>query len=413
MPPLSEAQILAKLDRNKRIELSAAFDSVTAQPAGELPRNLNANGAVVVRTGPGTLSRIIIGVKGADGNRCIVYRNNTNSIADKVFEFDTTERTGAIEFNMEFYKGLTLELVGGTPAYILAMYQPETASLAGGMWPGLNFNYKSIAKTDEDIKFYRRIGRKSVRMHIPFAPIAGWTPTANNNHEWRDNAKKWRDAGFYVIFGLSWNTVNTAQMQAYRDAVVAEAAYCQANSICDEFTIGNEFETHITDGTPSLTIRDWVRTTLANDVKAVFTGKVVYAVEASYDGATSGSLMWATEGKGSLDLISLNTYGAWIGELRYSPGYRLAIPPMISKFGVNGWYISEFNVDGGSGFDIMPDHRRVRELASFIQYMREKRVSRAYMFQDRGFKDSDSNNQFQMRYSDGSFRGLWRVLVDG
>ena len=110
-------------------------------------------------------------------------------------------------------------------------------------WRGLGFNYKlrideSASTIDEDIAYFKSIGIRYIRPHIP-----GYN--ASDLSQWRLTAKYFHDRGFWVQWGVTTSgVIHSRNVGDYLAAVEAEAAYSQFNNLCDEFGIGNEHELH-------------------------------------------------------------------------------------------------------------------------------------------------------------------------
>lgn len=389
-----------------------------------LGKRMNANtdpafAGTLIRNGYGVLGKVTVTRKGTPDN-ILTLRDGTDANAPIIAVMNTFE--GSKDYTgREFFNGLLATMSRGSAADLDISYDTalpqDTSDTNAKVYGRVGVNYKSLTKVSQDITYFNTIGLKTIRMHIPtLNPIPQtWSQPLNAN--FRTIAKQFHDAGRYVIWGLSWTGITSANLEAYKTAVVAEATYCQANSVCDEFVVGNEFETHLgaNSGLTTADVRNWVRGTLAPAVKAVFNGKVSYAIEHSL--ATSdghGSALWAAEGKGSsLDLVSLNTYGVWIQnttEIRYSPTYVVTVPPMAAAFGSN-WYISEFNVAEGTQYGQMPESRKAAEARAAISYFKKMKVPAICWFQYRGYADSDVDTQIQMMFSDDTYREIWTVIA--
>ncbi|MGW6120444.1 hypothetical protein ACWFRF_15485 [Nocardia sp. NPDC055165] len=276
------------------------------------------------------------------------------------------------------------------------------------VWPGLGLNYKS-RDTDviaEDIRYFRKIGLRYIRVHIP-AFKSGQTWNSTSYALWRVIARRFTEAGFTVLFGISWVNPNDAEWQNWADHVVAEAKYCADNGICAEFNIGNELELHLVD----ITEADFVTRTkqLATAVKAAAPGiKIVY----SFGAFGNHGNFWISAGKGDIDYLAGNVYGNYFPARGYYNrlNYRTVIPQMQAAFG-SGWYISEFNVEAVSAtFNGMPEDLREDELTEMHRFISKSGVSRAYLYQYRAYDGIDGNDSFYMRYNDGTFRRAWNAI---
>lgn len=283
------------------------------------------------------------------------------------------------------------------------------------VWPGLGVNYKSLNRVDEDIRYFRGIGLRYIRIHVPYATVP-WDPAPLAH--WRNTAKRFHDAGFHVMWGFSSmgpTIITASNWSSYANSVVAEAKYCQDNDICDLFIIGNEMEqfndnTTLTDAQLRTNIR-----VLGASVKSVFTGDVIYCVEYGSAGSTFGTYRWIQEGKGSIDYLGANLYGNYNATNNtYFPRYAVGqggIPALNAAFGSN-WMLSEFGVDGtNTVFDTMPEDRKEKELATYLEFIKNNNVNRAYIYQYRAFDDIDANDSFFLRYSNGQSRPSWYTLA--
>lgn len=85
--------------------------------------NIAANGTTTVKSEPGVLHTITINTKGVASNTCTVY-DNTAASGTKIATIDTTgANMGAIFYDAQFKKGLTVVLATGTSADITVTYQ--------------------------------------------------------------------------------------------------------------------------------------------------------------------------------------------------------------------------------------------------------------------------------------------------
>lgn len=283
------------------------------------------------------------------------------------------------------------------------------------VWSGLGVNYKSLNKIDEDIRYFRGIGLRYIRIHVPYATIP-WSPAPLAH--WRNVAKRFHDAGFHVMWGFSsmgQTTINSSNWNSYANSVIAEATYCQANDVCDLFIIGNEMEqfndnTTLTDAQLRTNIR-----ALGTSVKAVFSRPIVYCAEYGSSASTFGTYRWIQEGKANIDYLGANLYGNYdVSTHRYLPRYAIGqggIPALNAAFGSN-WILSEFGVDGtNTVFNAMSEDRKNAEMATYLEFIKNNNVGRAYLYQYRAFDDNDANDSFFLRYSNGRCRPAWYALA--
>ncbi len=283
-------------------------------------------------------------------------------------------------------------------------------------WSGLGVNYKSLGKIADDIIYFNSIGLHYIRMHVPYAPVP-WQPNTLAN--WRGAARRFHNAGFHVMWGFSslgvGTTITSSNWSDYANSVVNEARYCQKNDVCDLFIIGNELESYndnttLSDAQLRSNIRD-----LDVAVKAVSSIPTIYCSEYGSSASTFGTYQWIQEGKGTISCLGANLYGNYDAATNiYFPRYAVGqggILPLNSKFG-NEWMISEFNVDAtASVFNVVPDDRREKELATYLEFMKAQNVPRAYLYQYRAFLDDDQNDSFYLRDSNGSFKKAWYALA--
>lgn len=115
------------------------------------------------------------------------------------------------------------------------------------VWNGLGVNYKAAqASWDKDITYFRSIGLRYIRPHMPATNIPWSAGVSNGNGNyafWRTCAQYFHDAGFWVTWGPSYSPITTSNWQSVHDAVVSEASYLQQQNIAiDEFEVGNEYE---------------------------------------------------------------------------------------------------------------------------------------------------------------------------
>lgn len=285
------------------------------------------------------------------------------------------------------------------------------------VWPNLGVTYKSLDKVSTDIAYFNRIGLNYIRANVVYAPVP-WTQGAKA--EWRNVAKQFHDAGFHVMWGHSslgiGVTITSTNWPDYVASTIAEAEYCEANDVCDVFIIANELEsfndgTTITDAQMRSNLR-----TLATSVKAVFSRPVTYNVEYGSSASSFGTYRWILEGKGDIDLLGANLYGNYdVNTKIYFPRYAVGeggIPPLNAAFG-SEWYISEFNVDAtASIFDAMPEDRKEEEMATYLKFIKDSNVLRAYVYQYRAFDDIDAGDSFFLMYSDDTVKRAWLPLVN-
>jgi hypothetical protein len=207
--------------------------------------------------------------------------------------------------------------------------------------------------------------------------------------------------GASVVWGVSSNKysnpayeITAANWNDYKAGVLAAAAWAEANGVY-EFQIGNEEEEHI-DGT-TLTmaqLRDNLRN-LATEVKLVFTrGNISYSTLFSLEQE------WVAEGKGDIDIISINVYHqtaddeTWFDYVKH----------LVDNFGVNGTYVTEFSLNNTS-LDTYSSDENIQSTAIFsmISKMQYINLKRAHFFAYIG-------DNFGAYKADGTYRKLWELL---
>lgn len=136
-----------------------------------------------------------------------------------------------------------------------------------------------------------------------------------------------RRRGFYVISGGEWGMLDPAQLPQYREAVLRQAKWAQANGIA-QFSVGNEQEDRLKDISESQWARDVVA--MAAAVHQVFFGTV------SYETPRNRATAWTRVDLGALDLLGLNMYDGFAADAR-------ALSDNIAAHGVRHVYVSETN----------------------------------------------------------------------
>lgn len=274
-------------------------------------------------------------------------------------------------------------------------------------WSGLGVNYNVDDATTiaSDIAYLQ--GKKINKVRVTLPQFDNDSLVAS----WGSVAKTFKDAGFYVVWGVTNNTVTSAGWGAYASAVVSIAA--ASNDKCDEFQIGNELELHNSDIADE-TLRDNIRTLAASVKASGYTGKVSYAALRGLSGTDPyGTDMFVAEGIGDLDYLSTNVYpyanknasGSYIG--MNSDGYTRYTPQCVTEFGPR-FYYSEFNLESDiADYNIIPDQYKVNTMRTFYKYIKDNSVSSAYIFM---FRNTGSNN-WAMRNTDGTFNNLWDVAL--
>jgi hypothetical protein len=272
------------------------------------------------------------------------------------------------------------------------------------MWTGQGMNYKGgQSYWEADATELLSIGISKVRIHIP----------AIVDQYWRDCAIYFKSRGFYVIAGITeGSTLTAANWDTYATKVVDEATYAQANSMCDEFLIGNELHYKI-DGT-TLT-QAQLRTnlkTLATSVKAVFSGYVTYSFDTNGEPVTG----WVAEGRGTIDYLAYNAYNEYVqvGNNGYIWERQTTnnVPGLIAEFGDN-FYISEFHIDSSSAeIGALQNDTIYTTYRRMYKMLYDYGASRIYAFGWVGFKHQGDDN-FSMKTIAGNYNDVWNVIKNG
>lgn len=264
----------------------------------------------------------------------------------------------------------------------------------------MGVNYKSIDNADSDIEYFNSIGLTKVRINLPWAESQNFT-------DFLALSQKFYDAGFYTIYGSVGDVSAGYTWETYRSNTLLSAA--RAEGKCSEFQIGNEAELNNDDGYISdAQMRINIRA-LATEVQGVFSGIVSYAVESGTVASGHGSQMWEQEGKGDLDLISINTYGWATGDVVDPAGYENYLPSFINIFGTD-CYISEFNLDADKDkFAAISESAKVTESEIMLDYIKEHGFDSAYLYQWRGYKDT--NDDFAVKLIDTTILDMWNNLL--
>lgn len=270
-------------------------------------------------------------------------------------------------------------------------------------WNALGVNYGSdvvygptadMTTARNDLRIISRHMNR-IRFHIPSANVS--PHVVANSMQVIEIAKSY---GLKVVWGCTSNgtTLTAANWQAYHDATIQRAMYAESIGV-DEFNVANEDEYRI-DGTtlPIATFRQNI-SSLALDVKAVFSGIVSYAVSHNH---TFG---WITFGLGNLDKIGLNIYGSSPYDHRF---FIYIISTFYRAFGDN-MYISEFNIADSWPSFTEGEASQKHMLRDRIVYIRQLGVKEAYFFT----YCHASDDEFALRLADGSFRQMWGLFIEG
>jgi len=212
------------------------------------------------------------------------------------------------------------------------------------------------------------------------------------------------DRGAKVIWGVSSNsfnnpayTITSSNWPNFRQAILDAARWAQDNGVY-EFQLGNEEEYHI-DGT-TMTV-DQIITNLksvAIEAQTIFTrGNISYSCAHSYISN------WVATGKGEIDLLASNIYmgyGDWKTDL-----WKTEIDTLISAFGPDGTYITEFSLNNKSLATFSSDEaEQAAAVSTMLKYIETSGMTRALFYCLNG-------DTFGIVKADGNYRQLWSVLA--
>lgn len=297
-------------------------------------------------------------------------------------------------------------------------------------WSGLGVNYKGDQPTwAADAAYLQSVGVTAIRPNLNTVP-SPWSAgapnasgsTADKNAFWRSCAQYFVSQGFHVTWGVSnlGVTLTSSNWQDYHDAVVAEATYLQSIGLAlGDFEIGNEME-FVIDGTTltQVQLRANLRQ-LATDVKAVYTlAPISYACIVTTLADGRGSLSWANEGLGAIDILSIHPYGLVQTSQNFSYVNLNTLKSgglaqqTINALGAAHCYISEFNVDGsghGENLLLINDEQATTAMRQIYANIKAAGFTRAFIYEYVGYLNGD--NQFAMKNTDGSFNPTWEVLL--
>lgn len=282
------------------------------------------------------------------------------------------------------------------------------------VWNGLGVNYKAAqANWDKDIAYFKAIGLKYIRPHMPtvsYPWTIGTSDGVSNYAFWRYLAQYFTQAGFSVTWGPSMlsgvtqGNLTAALWSNYHDSCVAEASYLQSQGIILwDFEVGNEMELFV-DGTTLTTtqLRANIRQ-LATDVKAVYSGTVSYGASLGAGGGHN----WALDGTlGGLDTLSIHPYGTVTSASSVTfSNVETLVDSVVTAFGSKA-YASEFNVDGLSpNVALLSPSAASAAMQSFLSYLQGTGMPVAIIYMWTGWLNMD--NQFAQLYTNGSVNPQW------
>lgn len=261
------------------------------------------------------------------------------------------------------------------------------------VWSGLGMNYNSSTAIVDavDLPYIYNKGIHKIRVLIVQHDSAA-AKTA-----WRATALAAKAIGFYVIYGCTEvGEINAADWSTYSDNVIAEATYCQANNVCDEFQIGNELELRTSDMSGE-TLRNNIRT-LATAVQAVYSGVVSYSASRSEEGSV-GFRQDAT--LGDLDKLGHNIYANTWDDLA---NFDLWTDQLITAF-PGKTYISEWNLFSDSASIPTDADVRSRAIAARLNICVSNNLD-AYFY-----NYTNSSGTLGVKNSDGSYQTYWNNLT--
>lgn len=209
--------------------------------------------------------------------------------------------------------------------------------------------------------------------------------------------------GANIIWGVSSNKFNNAAYEItaanwgdFHDAILAAATWAEENGVY-EFQLGNEEELHNDNTTLTDTQLIINLKALATEVQAIFTRGNV-----SYSCAQGFVNNWVTLGKGDLDILASNIYIG--GIVPFTNAWKTDIDNLLSAFGVNGTYLTEFSLSYTSLDSYSSDEEtQANIIQEMVNYIKDRGILRAMFYTYTG-------DTFGVRKADGTYRKLWDVL---
>lgn len=267
-----------------------------------------------------------------------------------------------------------------------------------GKWHGLGM-VGFWNQVDEFLTTWIENGFIDLRLDIPdyqYAPVV---------EQSKAHVIKAVAAGARVIWGVSSNssnnsayTITAANWSLFRQAILDAAQWAQDNGVY-EFQIGNEEESHNDDTTlTDAQLRDNLKS-LATGVKAIFTnGNVSYSCRAlDVDD-------WISLGKGDIDILAANIYRGQPTDITW----KILITNLVNEFGIDGTYITEFNLNPVSLDDYSTDEIvQAEALTEMIDYIKASGMKRAIYF-----VWYNSNSRHGVIRADGTYKPLWNSLIN-
>jgi hypothetical protein len=204
--------------------------------------------------------------------------------------------------------------------------------------------------------------------------------------------------GLKFIWGVtsSPTIITAANWADFRQAILDAAQWAQDNGVF-EFQLGNEEELHNDDTTLTNTQLVINLKAVATEVKAIFTnGNVSYSM--SWDDNA-----WLTAGKGDIDIVGLNvSRGSDVGT--FDDDWKTKISNALNVFGVDGLYITEFNLSSINIENYSTDEAvQATAVTEMIEYIKASGIKRALFYT---WKDHPGG-LFGVVKDDGTYRLLW------
>lgn len=212
-----------------------------------------------------------------------------------------------------------------------------------------------------------------------------------------------KNAGAYVFWGVSGDSITASNWPDQRIAILDAAAWAQANGV-DEFAIGNEEEYKV-DGT-TITVAQ-VQANLksvATEVQSIFTRGPV-----SYNTSKDFLYDWISLGKGNIDTFGLNLYLG--GQWGYDDTWMDAIDDAYAEWGSEA-FLSEFGPSYTNLADYSTDETTqadgVQEMMDYCSYVG---LGPAYYFCYYDDARPFGPAGFGALKTDDTYRELWDTLT--
>jgi len=267
----------------------------------------------------------------------------------------------------------------------------ESGNVLPQIWAGLGMGLFFPWESDVDTMLVN--GFTELRIDIPDYQDTVWL-TYSKAMLPRIIAK-----GAKVVWGVSSNPDNNSDYMitaenwpAFRQAILDNAQWAQNNGVY-EFQLGNEEEGHIDKTTMTVDQLITNLKSVATEAKTIFTNGNV-----SYSCRQDSISNWVTAGKGDIDILASNVYIG--GNGYYDDDWKTRIDNLVNGFGVDGTYLTEFNVSWTTLNDYSTDEAVQAEvLRQMIDYIKASGIKRAYYFCWKG--------DLGVIKDDGTYRLLW------